>query len=243
MIWYGREVNYTKRILFSILSILAVTGGVTAYTMTQFTDTEKATGQVLGAASLDLQVDGKDEIVPFAVSNLTPGDRKGSPTYQICNVGSVAGKVQMKISNVVSNEGTIIEPETTAGDADSSRLDPDGFTIATSGYGELLDQLVLRFWVDDTPGQRPAAFDWQDTYWEGYPDESSYYSLPVNTDILASKNFVLQPSACGYMGAVATFIDDTNTPYSWITDGVLNNAAMNDTVAFDMEVGLTQLAP
>lgn len=232
-----------KRIVISALTILIVVGGVAAYTYSQYNDTEAGTGDVLGAATLDLQVDGQDSIVPFTVANMQPGQTKGSPTYQICNVGTVAGKVFMKASNFVTNENSLVEPETSAGDAADSKLDPDGFTIATQGKGELLDQLYLRFWVDNTAGQRPAAFDWEDTYYANYADESSYYSIPVDTDLLASKNFVLQPSACGYMGVTAKFIDDVDASYGWILDGVANNATMNDDVTFDMEVGLAQVNP
>ena len=209
-----------KRTLLSLAMIVLVGVLAIGATIAQFEDTETSTGNTFSAGTLDLTVDGQNAVVPFAIANMIPGERKGSPTYALCNVGSVPGQVTLKVKNFTTNENGLVEPETSAGDGLGTRLDPDNFTIATGGEGELLDQVVMRFWVDNTPGQRPAPFDWEDKYWEGYPDESSYYSLPVGTDLMASKNIVMQPGTCSqYMGAVATFIDDTNVPYGWILDG------------------------
>jgi len=228
-----------KSILKSLFTILFVGVLAVGASRAYFSDTEEVLG-TFTAGTIDLTVDGANETVSFNVDNMKPGEVKGSPTYQICNAGTIPGTVTMSVGNFVSGEGNLVEPETTASDANDTRLDPDGFTIATSGYGELLDQVVMRFWVDDTPGLRPAPFDWQDKYWEGYPDESSYYSLPINTDLMSAKNFVLSPGSCGYMGVVTSFIDDTNTPYAWILDGIANNAAMSDSISFDLNVGLKQ---
>lgn len=232
-----------KRILVSLFVMAVVGISAVGLTRAYFSDTETSTGNTFSAGTLDLKVDGADAVVPFTVSNLKPGETKGSQTYTLKNMGSLPGVVTLKVKNVTTNENNLIEPEVSAGDSDGSRLDPDGFTIATDGKGELLDQLYLRFWVDDTPGQRPAPFDWQDTYWSGYPDESSYYSMPINTDLMNGKNIIMQPGDELYMGSVAKFIDDTDTPYGWILDGVLNNATMDDDVRFDLEVGLKQVTP
>ena len=232
-----------KKILLSVFSIALVAALIAGVTVAQLTDSETGEDNTFASGTLDLQVDGADSVVPFLVANMLPGETKGSPTYTLTNVGTVPGIVTLKVKNVTTNENGLAEPEVSAGDSDGTRLDPDGFTIASSGAGELLDQLYLRFWVDDTPGQRPAAFDWQDKYWAGYPDESAYYSLPLDTDLMDGKNIVLNPGDTLYMGATAMYIDDTNVPYSWILDGVLNNAAMGDDVKFDIEVGLKQVSP
>ena len=229
-----------NKILLSLAGIALVSTIAIGATMAYFSDTESSVDNTFSAGTLDLNVDGEDAMVPFVVSNMAPGETKGSPTYTIKNVGTLPGEVTLKVKNVKTNENNLIEPEIAAGDGASTRLDPDGFTIA-SGLGELLDQLYLRFWVDDTPGQRPAPFDWQDKYWSGYPDESDTYKLPVDTDLMDSHNIVLQPGESMYMGAVAQFISDTDTPYGWILDGVLNNATMDDDVKFDIEVGLKQI--
>jgi len=233
-----------------MITVLAL--GMVGAAFAQFSDTETSTGNVFTAGTLDLKVNGGDVFVPYTLSNLKPGESRGTATYSIYNAGSLPGLLSFKVMNVTTNENGVIEPETSAGDAEGLRIDPDGYSIAASGFGELLDQVYLVFWVDDTPGQRPAAFDWQDAkYWAGYPDESGYYSLPVNTDLMAGKTWksgpyagqplILYPGQTAYMGIGVMFIDDTWVPYSWILDGVLNNAAMGDDFMFDIEIGLNQL--
>jgi predicted ribosomally synthesized peptide with SipW-like signal peptide len=240
-----------KKLLFVLMACvlsLGLIGGAFAY----FSDTETSTGNTFTAGTLDLKVDGTDVLIPYSVSNLKPGETRGTPTYMIQNVGSLPGLLTYKVSNVTTNENGVIEPESAAGDAVGVKLDPDGFSIAASGYGELLDQVYIVFWVDDTPGDRPAAFDWQDAkYWQGYPDESSYYSLPVGVDLMAGKTWIsgpyagqplaLQPGQVAYIGICVMFIDDTWTSYGWILDGVPNNAAMGDDFRFDIEIGLKQM--
>ena len=241
-----------NKIIMSLLIIGTIMGIAGAGTWAYFSDTEQATGNTFTAGTLDLQVNGLEGFIPYAVGNLKPGETRGTPTYAIKNVGSLPGTLSYKVTNVVTNENGVIEPEANAGDVEDVRMDPDGFSIAASGKGELLDQVYMVFWVDDTPGQRPAPFDWQDAkFWGGYPDESSYYKLPVNTDLMAGKTWmsgpyagqplVLQPGQTAYMGVGVSFISDTDTPYGWILDGVKNNAAMGDDFKFDIEVGLSQI--
>jgi len=237
-----------KKKLAIILPIVVVVlsfmvWGATA-TGAWFTDQVSSNANTVTAGELDLKIDGGDTLVPFVIEKFQPGETKGSPTYTLKNVGNVPGVLSFKVANVTTNENGVIQPESAAGDANGVRLDPDGFTIASGGEGELLDQVYMTFWVDDTPGQRPAPFDWQDNkFWSGYPDESSYYSLPVNVDLLAGKNVVLQPGQTLYMGVVTMFINDIATSYGWILDGVLNNAAMGDDIKFDVTLSLNQVQP
>lgn len=235
-------MNKLKKIILSVFTILAVSTVVFTTTLAQFSDEETSTANTYTSGNLNLQVNGADAILPFSVSDLTPGHTKGSPTYTLTNTGSLPGVVTLKVKNVKSLENNLIEPEESANDAYGTRLDPDNFTIA-QGDGELLDQLYFRFWVDDTPGLRPAAFDWQDTKWEGYPDESSHYSMPVNADLFNGKNVILNPGATLYFGSTAKFIDDLDASYAWILDGIANNAAMDDSVEFDIFIGLKQVTP
>jgi len=243
-----------KKIIISLAVIGIVAAIAVGGTYAYFSDTETSTGNTFTAGTLDLKVNGEDVFVPYSVSDLKPGDSRGTDTYTIKNNGSLPGRLSFKVTNVTTNENGVINPEAKAGDAEGIRIDPDGYSIAASGYGELLDQVYLVFWVDDTPGQRPAPFDWQDAkYWAGYPDESSYYSLPVNTDLMAGKTWksgpytgqplILYPGQTAYMGVGVRFINDTDTSYGWILDGVKNNAAMGDDFKFDIEIGLNQIVP
>lgn len=238
-----------KLLMLGLAAILCI--GMIGAAFAAFQDTESSTGNTFTAGSLDLKVNGVDAFVPYSVSNLKPGESRGTDTVSITNTGTLPGKLTFKVRNVVTNENDLVEPETTGGDAANLRIDPDGFSVGT-GYGELFDQVYLVFWLDDQPGQRPSPSDWQDTkYWQGYPDESSYYSIPIDTDLLAGKVWasgtyagqpiVLQPGQTAYMGIGVKFIDDTDTPYAWILDGAKNNVAMSDDFKFDIEIGLNQI--
>lgn len=241
-----------NRMVLSLLIIGTIVSIAGAGTWAYFSDTEQAAGNTFTAGTLDLQVNGQDGFIPYAAGNLKPGEYRGTPTYTIKNIGSLPGVLSYKVINVSTNENGVTDPEVKAGDAPGVRMDPDRFTIAASGDGELLDQVYIVLWVDDTPGQRPAPYDWQDAkFWQGYPDESSYYKLPVNTDLMAGKTWasgpyagqplMLYPGQTAYMGVGVKFISDTDTPYGWILDGVKNNAAMGDDFKFDIEVGLNQV--
>ena len=243
-----------KKIIIS-LAMVAVIGAVAiGGTIAYFSDTETSTGNTFTAGTIDLKVDGDNVLIPYSVDNLKPGESRGTPTYTITNTGTLPGVLSYKIQNVTTNENGVIDSEATAGDAEGLRIDPDGYSIAASGYGELLDQVYLTFWVDDTPGQRPAPYDWQDAkYWTGYPDESSYYKLPVDVDLMTGKTWksgpyigqslILYPGQTAYIGIGVMFISDTSIPYGWILDGVKNNAAMGDDFKFDIEIGLNQVIP
>jgi len=243
-----------KKILVSISTVAIVAIVAVTATRAYFSSTVTSEGNTFTAGTLNLQVNGGSGFIPYSVFDLAPGETRGTPTYAIKNTGSLPGVLSYKVKNVVVDENGVLAPEAAAGDEENKRLDPDGFTIAASGYGELLDQVMLTFWVDDTPGQRPAPFDWQDTkFWDSYPDESSHYSLPVNTNLLAGKTWksgpnagkemILQPGETAYMGIGVKFISDTDTSYGWILDGVPNNAAMGDDFKFGIEVGLEQVHP
>ncbi len=79
---------------------------------------------------------------------------------------------------------------------------------------------------------------WLDTTIGGYPDESSYYSIPVGSPIVLDADFNLGETLD--IGIKIKFLDDTWTPYGWILDGVPNNAAMGDSIKMDLVFDLTQ---
>ncbi len=234
----------SKKILIS-LSIVSMAGAIgIGGTVAYFSDTETSTGNTFTTGTLDLKVNGEDAFIPFEISNMKPGDTLGTATYTIKNNGSLPGVLSYKVTNVTTNENGVIDPEESAGDAENLRLDPDGYSIAASGYGEFLDQVYIVFWVDDTSGQRPASYDWEDCkFWAGYPNESDYYSLPTDTDLMAEENIVLNPGEELYMGITVMFISETWPSYSWILDGIPNNTAMGDDFQFDIELGLNQITP
>jgi predicted ribosomally synthesized peptide with SipW-like signal peptide len=101
-----------KKILASLMVIALVAGLVGAGMSAYFSDTETSTGNTFTAGTLDLQLtrDGTNAIVPFNVADVKPGDY-GYQEIWITNAGSLAGTLQMWISDIVGNEGYDPESE------------------------------------------------------------------------------------------------------------------------------------
>jgi predicted ribosomally synthesized peptide with SipW-like signal peptide len=124
-----------KKILASVLVIgmlaLAIGWGTYAY----FSDTEKSSGNVFTAGSLDLKLDGGDvNVVKFNVANMRPGNQpKG--TFNLTNAGSITGYLDLVNINVTDFENVRIEPEIEAGDT-------------SDDVGELSSVVNLRLFVD-----------------------------------------------------------------------------------------------
>jgi len=113
-----------KKILISVITILAVTTATIGATQALFTDEEVSTGNTFTAGTLDLTVDGKngDEVATrYTITNWKPGDSRNVGQIKVKNVGSVNGKYWIEIKNVVNHENGCIEPEsddTTCGDTE-----------------------------------------------------------------------------------------------------------------------------
>lgn len=128
-------MKIVRKLLVAIALIVLATmlagAGIHAY----FNDMVTSSGNVFAAGSLDLLLDGGDvNVVKFSVSNMVPGNQpKG--TFNLTNVGTVNGYLDLEDINVTDYENTRISPETLAGDI-------------TDGVGELSTVLNLRLFVD-----------------------------------------------------------------------------------------------
>jgi len=146
-----------KRIILSTLSIIAVVGMVSAATWARFIDTEASNNNTFATGTLDLTVDGKNgaEVKSFNVVNLKPGDIYGRVYYRLKNVGSVAGKPKICLTNLVNTESsgtTEFENDGTPGElGDNLELivDTNGHWLMTSG--QKLDAFNGRCWTPDDP--------------------------------------------------------------------------------------------
>ena len=222
----------------SIILILVAGMFVSAGTLTLFSDTETSKGKFT-AGTLDLKVDGVDnpKIVPWTMGPMEPGETYFTGFKTLKNVGNFNGSLTVTIKNLVCKENGLEEPEKVAGDKPGVQLDPDGFS-QEGGYGELWDQVMFWFVIDNGDGKHDDYVGWLDTTIGGYPDESSYYNIPVGSPIALDADF--NPGETLDIGIKIKFLDDTWTPYGWILDGVPNNAAMGDSIKMDVVFDITQ---
>lgn len=126
-----------KKILASVFTITLVITVVSGATIAYFFDTETSTGNTFTAGTLDLKLDGGDEnVVKFTVENMRPGNQPHR-TYNLANVGSINGFLDIENIVVTPFENGCIEPEVEAGDV-----------TCDENQGELQDVLNLRLFVD-----------------------------------------------------------------------------------------------
>ena len=105
-----------KKVILSIVAIVLVACVLTGVTVAYFMDTEKSTGNVFAAGTLDLEVysPAKWDSFTFNVSNVKPGDtNSASPlNIEMKNVGSIDGtKLTVKIDVTKNEGGDYTEPE------------------------------------------------------------------------------------------------------------------------------------
>jgi len=222
----------------SITLILIASVFASAGTMAIFSDTETSNGNTFTAGILDLKVDDADSpVVPWSMGLMEPGQTYFTGFKTLKNVGNVDGNLTVTITNLICNENGLEEPEIAAGDVADNQWDPDGFS-QDGGYGELWDQVLFSFVIDNGDGTHQAPTGWLDTTIGLYPDESGYYSIAVGSPIVLDADF--DPSEELSIGIQITFIDDTLPSYGWILDGVPNNAAMGDSIEMDLVFDLVQ---
>jgi predicted ribosomally synthesized peptide with SipW-like signal peptide len=100
-----------KKLLISIMTVVAVTalvgGGIYAY----FSDLETSNGNTFTAGTLDLNLDGGNiNVVKFNVSDVKPGDTGGG-TWTVTNVGNITGYLDLESCSVSEGIGTSTDPE------------------------------------------------------------------------------------------------------------------------------------
>jgi len=223
-------------IVLSIALVIAVAIVVGAGTRAQFTHKSSSNANFGNAGTIELSVDGDSDgsTLPWSFGDkIKPGDTIFTGFKTLKNEGDLDGILTVTIKNLYSNEEGLKAGEIDAGDSAGVQMDPDGFS-QESGYGELWDQITFSFVLDDGDG----VLDWQDSSIGLYPDESSYYHIPVEEPIMLDSNFEVGEELS--IGIKIHFIDDSNSSYGWILDGVSNNAAMSDTVEMDIDFDLVQ---
>jgi len=141
-----------KRIILSLVTIVAVAAIATGATVAYFSDTETSNSNTFAAGTLNLQVGVTDPSTwNFNLSNMKPGDNSNFDAA-IKNIGTIDGDAKIDIAVSNSVEGDNLEPEsdtTEPGDLDKQvRIivymqedSGDGFTNigAINGYASNLN--------------------------------------------------------------------------------------------------------
>jgi len=112
------------------LAVGLVGAGAFAY----FSDTETSTGNSFTAGTLDLKVDGQDDlnVAHVTVSDIKPADGNigiGSYNWTVKNTGSLPGLLWFEISPIVNQENGLEEPEVGAPGEDGTDLGELGANI------------------------------------------------------------------------------------------------------------------
>lgn len=232
-----------KRILlsFSILTLVAVVG-INA-TRAILTDEGDVLGNTVNAGSLDVQVDGSDETLEniYTTADLLAPDNSwvNLGTATVSNVGTLDGRLIVRLTRFASDENGLVAPETDAGDSDATQVDTTGYA-EVEGDGELGSQVGMRVYIDSN-----SNGTWQSnetTLWSGeHIDLSSHYSLPLDTDIAEDNNIDVAAGDSINLGFDVRWIDDTSNSWWGGYSGMSNNQAMTDTFEFDVTVGLEQI--
>lgn len=99
-----------KKIIFSLAVIAIVAVGAIGATRAYFSDTESSTENTFTAGKLDLEL-GTPVSIPFDVTDVVPG-QSGTGKITLTNVaGSIDGKLNINLVNVLQPENGILEPE------------------------------------------------------------------------------------------------------------------------------------
>lgn len=99
-----------KRILLSLVVLVLAGSVAVGATRAYFSDTEAINNNTFAAGKLDLEL-GQTTTLPFDVPNVVPG-QSGEGKVRLTNVaGSIPGKLNVTLSNLVQLENDVTEPE------------------------------------------------------------------------------------------------------------------------------------
>ena len=236
-----------KQILSSILLIGAVASFMGAATFAIFSDTEVLTENTFTAGSLDLKINDQDDPLSFQFSadDMIPGNEYNAGTITLKNVGMIDGSLTVMVSNPISHENGLLEPEIDAGDSAGTEVDLTGYD-ANDGNGELWDQCKMKLYFDINSD---GVMAWNEPLIYDGPmglDMTSYYSIPLDTNLWTPNHGfdgILGPGETVDLGLYVTFLDDQGSPFTTQPqyNGMTNNQAMTDDMQFDLIIGLEQI--
>lgn len=238
-----------KKGLVLVMTLTLLTVLVGAGFAALFSDTETVPDNTFTAGSIDLMIDCENcnvTTAKFFADNMKPGGEYDAGCVDLTNVGSLPGKLSVVLTNLVSEENGLIEPEVSDGDLVGQEMDPNSYDNNT-GDGELWDQIGLGFCLETGAGSHSynERCDWDDTRFRApgstNDDYSSTYSIKTNFDYAAGYNIILDPGETVTFCTEVKFYDDTSNAWWGGMGSLTNNMAMTDTAQVTFIFGLTQV--
>ena len=211
-----------KKILIS-LSIIAVVAVVSiGITSAYFTDTETSENNTMAAGTMDLNIDnGNVAVKTMNLSNKAPGD-VGTETATLKNVGSLDGKLDIKVEAVANYPCT----DTTYGKHDNTQhCTSDAGTLGANAKMALyIDVDKNGAWNSGDIGLRPGDAAYKNT-------DLDYYIIDLYDGV--SWNDIYTPELMG-LDAEDDFVID------WQIPTAATNGIQGDAVEFDVTFTLRQ---
>lgn len=231
-----------RKILLSLITILAVAGIAVNSTAAYFNDTETSTGNSVSAGTLDLKVNDNDDpvIESIQISNIKPGDTI-SKIWKLKNVGSVPGKVKITVKNIVDNDNSCSDPESPA--------EVSEYGSATCGDAEGELSTYLRTQVIQSHVNVTSPIDWSISDYHAnrmtgrHPSGSPFGGLKyqenkvMNGQSLSQNDYQMVQLI---MKLDADVISDSDWG-GWPVHQVDDNLIQSDTTTFNVEFSLEQI--
>jgi predicted ribosomally synthesized peptide with SipW-like signal peptide len=215
-----------KKILMSLLSISLVASAAVSATQAYFSDTETSTGNTFAAGKIDLEL-GNSVALPFSVPNVVPGE-SGEGKVTLTNVaGSISGKLNVSLENLVKLENGIIESE----EGLNGEYTPDS--------GELGMFLNFVAFVDVNKNGNFDSGDVQLAYNGALPYTQINYFAGWKANGLRSWNNVVTLGG----GESVDLIIKWEFPTESQDGNYSQNISMTDSLEFDLVFGLEQVTP
>lgn len=220
-----------KKILLSIVGIAAMAAVGVGATTAYFSDTETSVGNVFAAGKLDLEL-GATNTLPFNIPNAVPG-QSGTSIITLTNtVGSIPGKLNINLTNIVQDENDLTEPE----------IHPGYGTADYPGPGELGLFLEFAAFVDVNKNGIFDAGDIQITYngqqrdYPGFWPSEGFHYHGINSMMSAPWNNIITMNDSDSVNLVILWQFPTESHDS----NYSQNIAMTDSMTFDVVASLTQ---
>lgn len=235
-----------KKIILSF-AVIAIVGTIAVgATRAYFTSTQTSAGNTFAAGKLDLQL-GDSETLPFAVSNVVPGQNATGTVTLTNTAGNIPGKLSIRWTKTADAENDMIAPEIKSYSRPTGCTSPGGTTADYDGNGGELD-IFMQFapFVDVNKdgifntGDYQLAYNGQSTLYPGYRSGDLYYS-GLNSYAANADGNVWNDIMTLNGGESVNIVIPWQFPTESTDCNYSQNMAMTDGLGFDSEFTLTQV--